>query len=577
MFLPWSFFTLNFFYLVLDVLVATSFAAALSHIARRNGNHAQSIRWIKQAGSLEMFKALWTSFGKVTGRYWLALFATFIGGYALTGIVVGAKSAAEFTTAEGNPAVEVRVSKHFIAANDVMTLQSWSTPVAYNTSMEDALARALNSTKVNPQASPTKRYRPHLSDYDLACDRLDARVSTDNDVSIDSGDFNLPNDGCATLTLMPWTSEYPTNATGYIIQESKGRAKVIVQAQAEEHGQAEDTVVFGVSVLSRVTYLGQECITADTNLNFIDTKRIGLIASPTTVLTKCLLSSGEMVSLSLTSIPFSVPTQKEFHAVASSIFKDQDELVSSMQESVNNGTLTNLPAGPHHQIDVIEINVVGTEVRALVCRGSRLRTTDPVHISCTYTTASALITKPRPVNPDILLKQPGNITSPPDPKPQWMFSFYHLPMVSTDEPSFAISKIIAASKVAAAYFASLGPNFILDWEKSTLYVAYDRVDIIKGYEIPRWLFWTMVGVMVGSLAFWGATEYSVDAKYRRSLYFVVSKKLTDGEANTKPRLHQFDTNTHEFEGRRIISEIKPKKGEKREAILGLVFDFLTDY
>ncbi|OAQ35491.1 hypothetical protein K457DRAFT_1814379 [Linnemannia elongata AG-77] len=569
MFLPWSFFILNFFYLVLDVLVATSFAAALSHIARRNGNYAQSIRWIKQAGSLEMVKALWTSFGKVTRRHWLALFATFIGGYALTGIVVGAKSAANFAIAERNSAVEVIVSKHFIEVSDITTVPSWSTPVDYATSMEVALTEALTSTKVNPEASPTKRYRPRLSDYELACDRLDARV-------YDDGAFNLPNDGCATLTLNPTASGDPINGTGYIIQKTKGRAKVVVQTQAED-GRAEDKHIFGVTIRSQVTYLGQDCITSDTNLNFIDTKRIGIVSSPITVLTKCLLSSGEMVSLSLTSIPFSVPTQKEFHAVASSIFKDQDELVSDMQESVNNGTLTNLPADPHQEMVVIEMKVVETEVRALVCSGSRLRTIDPVHISCAYTTANVLITKPRPVNPDILHRQPGNMTSPTVSKPQFMFSFYHLLLVSTDEPLFAIPKIIGASKVAAAYFANVGPNFILDWERSTLYVAYNRVDIIRGYDVPGWLFWTMVAVMVGSLAFWGATEYWVEAKYRRSLYFVVSMKLTDGETNTEPRLHQFDTKTQEFEGRRIVSERKPQKGEKKEAILGLMFDFLTDY
>ncbi|KAF9551002.1 hypothetical protein EC957_010770 [Mortierella hygrophila] len=95
---------------------------------------------------------------------------------------------------------------------------------------------------------------------------------------------------------------------------------------------------------------------------------------------------------------------------------------------------------------VTEIKIVGAEVRALVCSGSRLRTTDSAYISCAYTIANVLIIKPGPFNPDILLRQP----------------------VSTDEPSFTTPNIIAA-----AYFASLRLNFILDWESSTLYVAYD--------------------------------------------------------------------------------------------------------
>ncbi|KAF9148823.1 hypothetical protein BG015_009420, partial [Linnemannia schmuckeri] len=232
----------------------------------------------------------------------------------------------------------------------------------------------------------------------------------------------------------------------YMIQGSKGRAKVVAPTQAEGHRWADDTTVSDISFLSRVTYLGQECTTADSNHHSIKSIRIGLIASPTT---------------------------------------DQEELMSSMQDSVNNSTFTNLLADLLDQIVVIVLEITGTEVRALICSGSRLRTTDPAHISCTYTIASALITNPRPIYLDILLRQPGNTTSPAIPKSQAIFSFYYLPMVSTDEPPFAILNILIVSTVTAAYFASLGPNLILDWKRSTLYVAYDTVDIIKGYEVPR--------------------------------------------------------------------------------------------
>lgn len=436
--------------------------------------------------------------------------------------------------------------------------------------MEDALARALNNTKVNPRANPKKRYRPHLSTYEPACDRLDAQV-------FDDGTLVLKNDGCAVLTLEPSTDATENIETSYIVQGRSGRAKVVVPTRADKKLLSNDRVS-DVSLISRLTYRDQDCATSDKSLHTIDPTRIGLIVSPTTVLTTCPFSSGEIVSISLTNIHFVVQNDGQFQSVASSIFGHDDELVASMQDSVKNGTLTNLPAAdPLAQIIVMEIKVIGTEVRALICDSSRLSPTAPAHISCDYTITSVLITKPQPLNPDILQRLPYKDIHLAGNKTRTLLSFYHLPMVSTDEISFAIPKIINASTVAAAYFASLGPNFVLDWERSTLYVAYDTVDIIKGYEVPHWLFWTMVGVMAGCLVFCGATEYWVEPKYKRSLYYVVSLKLTDGVANAKPRLHQFDTKTHQFEGRRIVPERTAKSsGEKKGAILDLVFDFLTD-
>ncbi|KAF9207322.1 hypothetical protein BGZ59_011199 [Podila verticillata] len=85
-----------------------------------------------------------------------------------------------------------------------------------------------------------------------------------------------------------------------------------------------------------------------------------------------------------------------------------------------------------------------------------------------------------------------------------------------------------------------------------LYIVFDTVETLKGYEIPRWLFISVVGVMVACFVFWVATEFLVESRYRESLYMTVSRELNGGRDGAKPRLHRFDPKTLEFEGQRRL-------------------------
>ncbi|KAF9090251.1 hypothetical protein BGX29_011573 [Mortierella sp. GBA35] len=151
-----------------------------------------------------------------------------------------------------------------------------------------------------------------------------------------------------------------------------------------------------------------------------------------------------------------------------------------MEESVNNGTLSNLPVDRQEQAIVMEVKVSGTKVTALLSMGSRQEVGEVPHIACAYTITSALIVKSRPLNPDIAYRLANKGLNPKDSDITAMMILYHLPFVSKAKPSFPISKILNASSVATDYLASLGPNFILDWDEAMLYIAFDTVDIING-------------------------------------------------------------------------------------------------
>ncbi|KAF9306134.1 hypothetical protein BGZ74_007481 [Mortierella antarctica] len=237
-----------------------------------------------------------------------------------------------------------------------------------------------------------------------------------------------------------------------------------------------------------------------------DANHAGMTSSPKTALTKCLLTSGESVILSTSAIRFIVPSREMFRSVATSIFGMQDELVLGMEDSVNNSTLTTLPANVLEELTVMEVKVIGTEVAALS----------------------------QPMNPDVARRLVNKGLNPSWTNVTITMVLSYLPRVSNDDLSFAIPKILNASAEAVDYFASLGNNFVLDWEGSMLYVAFDTIEILKGYEIPRWLFFSMIGVMV----------------------------LTAGKDGAKPRLHSFDPKTlkFKFEGRRrlIVSTSLPQ-------------------
>ncbi|KAK5797208.1 hypothetical protein F5H01DRAFT_358830 [Linnemannia elongata] len=558
MFLPWSFFQLNIFFLILDILVAASFMAGIAHISRRTLHHTHSIRWIKQAGFLEMVTALWNSSIKVTRRPWLGLLATFAGGYMLTGILVGVKLFAVISTGETGLSYEVVESTQFIAVySGTTTLPVWSIPVSYNTSMKDALERALNSTAAIPRASPTKRYRPRLSDYEVACDQLNFNVVG----NLSNDTLGLSNAGCATLTVhSPQTMD--TNLTGsYIVQESKSRAKIVIPG-TDTIKLLENGTVAEISLLVRLRVSDNDyCITKDKiTPDIILATKSGLSSTPLTVVNRCQLLSGEMVSLAVSGIRFSMPEPKNFHSIATSLFGTQDELVTSMETSVNNGTLISQLADPFAQVLIMEVKIIGTEVLALMCVGSK-QDGEP-HIVCVYAVVHSTITKFRPLNPDIPQVFPKKGLSSVLSPGFVMMSLSHLPIVGMDKPLFAIPKILQSPSIAAAYFANLGQSYILDWEGSKLYIAYDTVEVIKGYEIPAGLCYLLIGVMVACFLFCAATEYWMEGQYKRSLYWHVAQALAPPQSKGSPQLHRFDIETLKFEGRRIVSTQVPQMLEE---------------
>ncbi|KAF9332469.1 hypothetical protein BG006_004643 [Podila minutissima] len=301
----------------------------------------------------------------------------------------------------------------------------------------------------------------------------------------------------------------------YIVRGSKSRVKVVIPTQdsADSH-KLTPNVISDVGMASRVDYDDEACLTP----NLIST------------------------------IHFLIPSKEMFHSVATFIFGTQNELVQSMQDSVNNSTLTTLPADELEKLVIMEFKMTGIEVVALLSVWARQSIAEVPHIVCVYTIASALITKPQSMDPDISRRSVNKGLNPTWTNITTTAQLSYLPRVSKNSVSFDIPKILNKSLAVTRHFASLGNNFIVDWEGSMLYVVFDIVEILKGHEILRWLFISVIGVMVACFVFWVATKFLVEARYRESLYMTASRELIGGRDGAKPRLHRFDPKTLEFEG-----------------------------
>ncbi|KAF9900912.1 hypothetical protein EC991_006744 [Linnemannia zychae] len=562
MFRPWSFFTQNLFYLALDLLVAAAFSASLTHIARRHGGYTQSVRWIQQAGYMEMFTALKISMKEGKWRLFFRLFPTLVGSLALVAILVKSKTLVEKSTQEGTVQQEVIASRQFVVFDVLTTIPTWYFPVGYDTSSKDALTMALNGSKTIPHPHPSTRYYPRLSksEYEVICDQFDLRTHLDDD------QFVVPNNGCATVLFNSTSSIHPNLTRSYVFQKSKGRAKVVMHGVADARYTKMDSTVLDISVHSQIRYLGEKCTTYNYNYMVINATKAGVTSSPMTVFTKCPLTSGDVAILSSTVIRFLAPEHEQFLSIATSIFGTQDELVTGLQDSINNATMMNILSDTREQALVMEVKIVGTEAIALICVISRWSATEAPHITCSYVITNVLIAKFPPMNPDIAALVTNKGPSRTTAGVTISMLLYHLPLVSEQKPSFAISKIFNTSSEVVGYFADLGHNFVMDWDKSMLYITFDAVEIVKGFEIPAWLFYSMIGVMVSCAVFWGFTMFWIEDQYKDSLYFTVSKELTAGQA---PRLHRFNPETLEFDGRRIVSNVgvhvqKKVEGEETE-------------
>ncbi|KAF9946570.1 hypothetical protein BGZ72_000223 [Mortierella alpina] len=540
MFVPWSFFQMYLFFFFLQTLLSSALGAALAVYSRSRQGYAHSIRWIRQSGYGEMFKAINISRGKLPETVLKTLSTVVFLSMLISVADTGAKVFVKQATRQTNIAQQIIQSTPLIKSDVVANIEGWMTTVRSGSSIVDALAMTINNTRIIPDVQPGRQYIPQQYPYESGCDQLNFIP-----IHLNHTHLQISNNGCANLSIFNDNFLEANVSRSYVTRRSEGRGTIVMPGRYRRTGNSKydrgSATVEMTPYVELSTSDGRNCYTSDLHRNILVPKQSGLTYSPTTLVTKCHFATGEIIALSTTTVCFSVPNLQSFREVTSLIFEPQDELLIGMEKSIGDGLFSHLTADPLDGIFVTEVKTVGTEVRTVTCAARGVSQNATTYLMCSYAIVAAVLTKPQTMLPVISARRAG--------KPYVPYDLYtvdiiveHLPftnITSLSQPRFAMTSVLNASKEAAMYFASLGQNFYIDWTGRKILLIYETTDLQKGYDIPVWLFAVVIGLMAGSLLLVASVEVTVGAKFKRSLHWMVSKELEPSLGRKAPTLMRF--------------------------------------
>ncbi|KAF9343038.1 hypothetical protein BGX26_006379 [Mortierella sp. AD094] len=541
--------------------MAGAFQASLAFYSKSHGGHAHSLRWVHQGGNLESVGVFRKLMGRRLPSGTLRPLVIVIALSAfLKGLNIAANALVKESVQGTNPSHELVKTTEFVSLDTTSTLAGWSATVQYNSSISDSLLRTINSTLNIPDAVPNRMYTPRTIPYEVACTWFDLNVMnrhTDVYPNLLSAD-----NGCSTLTIIPVTTPTLNDTTAVITRRPDGSAKVtmpgtvpIMNNPVLDLGYLTGQISLFVGVSDPVN----KCFTSTFEDNSVEVPFTGITAAPSTSVTKCVYPSGQVVSLTLTSVRYAVPDLNSFGSVSSSVLQSSSRApVLAMQKSVNDGIFSNLTASPLDSMSVMEVQFSGSRTDVLVCSARRVGQAGLTNLVCIYSVITAIISKPQPMLPEIFSFRGAQKPFPVQPKLANMVPIDYLPKINgaTGSSLYSVSQILDDSSSAAEYLASLGQNFFMDWNDGGLYTVFDTVDMTKGYEIPGWLFWAVVATMAVCLLIQIAAELMLDARSKGSLLWVLTKEIQPHLGRSAPTLVTFKPDTLTVESFRLVDTAK---------------------
>jgi hypothetical protein len=316
---------------------------------------------------------------------------------------------------------------------------------------------------------------------------------------------------------------------------------------------------FNTGPISIVVVFGDlvdKCATDTVDGTSISSSASGIISAPFTSVTKCVFPLGQVISLSVTAIRYSVPDLKSFGSISSSVLQSSRAPVLAMQNSITDGTLSNLTASPLDGISVMEIQFSGNRVDFLICKSRRAGQAGPPYLTCLYSVVTAIVSTPQPMLSEIAALRGADKPISVLQKMASIFPIKYLSLKNgTGSNIFSVSQILDDSSSAAYYVASLGQNFFMDWDDGGLYTVFDTVDLTKGYEVPDWLFGSMVAVMAISLLLRIMAEITLDSKYKGSLLWALTKEIQPHLGRSTPTLVKVKPDTLTVENFRLVDTV----------------------
>ncbi|KAF9176924.1 hypothetical protein BGZ50_009434, partial [Haplosporangium sp. Z 11] len=228
MFTSLPFWILSLFFSAFKTLLVGALGGLLSIYARFGNEYANSIRWSRQGGYLEMAITLRNSFRYVPKSSVAVMFAVVTASILSMFAGVSVSRMVRQSEIEVNPSYLVSKTKHIMP--ELVSDDGWSTVMGQGSTMESVLLSMINEPQNNPDAVPGRRYRPRTYDYKVACNRFDVTISR----NLTGMKLEQPNSGCAVLyfDIVSFYIWNPENAVNERI--SDGKYKIVASGTPED-------------------------------------------------------------------------------------------------------------------------------------------------------------------------------------------------------------------------------------------------------------------------------------------------------------------------------------------------------
>ncbi|KAF9964828.1 hypothetical protein BGZ70_005861 [Mortierella alpina] len=506
------------FFAAFKILLAGALGGILSLYAASGSKYGNSIRWYRQGGNLELVTVLRNSFRHVPRPTMVAVIM------AITASMLPPFLSAYFSTMVHRSDIISNQSYIGIKTQRLMPSgrnDQWTGYLAHGSKVEDVLGLMVNDTRNLAEAVPGRRYTPRTFSYEVACQSINVIVRrNDSDLLPQAGA------GCSTILFsfggpyLDWDPETAINVrTGHneytIVASVKfPGGNVHFEPSLPSYFHRQYICSVGSSMAGEVSVRMFRVLPAS-----------GMTSLPRTAIYKCQYPSGALNVVAQTRMMFFVQSLAEYDHITTTIFDDSTQLplLATMGTFTKNGTFSN----PKINSTLVALTKTGASIHLLRCHSLRSDTSVDIGLLCSYNVVESVVTTPQPEDPIIAADLAGRpVVAANETVNENAIWVDHLNMDLTGSlPTFSVSSILNATMSGAQYFASLGQNFVMDWEKQQLYVLFDTVDIKDGQEFSTGLFAALVTVMVLSVGFRAYTEATLKAIYKGSLYKLVYTRL----------------------------------------------------
>ncbi|KAF9309144.1 hypothetical protein BG003_010113 [Podila horticola] len=533
MFTALPFVVISLFFTLFGFLLTGALAALLTVYSASEAEYANSIRWSRQGGYLEMFRTATQSVRHVPRRATAAMVVMITASIVTMFASVGLSRMVHQTEIETNSGTVLSQTNQLLRRGGGVVPDGWTEYLGQSSAANEALKTML----VNPQyivnMDSRKRYTPRTYDYEVACDKFDTAITRNiSKALLDpiKGALYHADGGCSVIGFDLYNLLYNwTLANATYERVSEGRYKLVT----------------GGAFLDSIQDLSPQAFFADSSwctsthdvqLYYMDIPRSGMTFPPSTLTFRCRQPSGEMQVAAATTFSFSVRHLDEFENVTSTIFDNTAALLllDTMGTLVRNGTFSNLTI---NSTLVVLTDVTGAMVHYLGCHSRWVTRPNDLSLLCQYVVVDAFTTTPGLGDP-IIAAAVGDRPSSVVQYTSNMIAMRHFASSTTSAGMaiFSVSEIINVTLASTRYMASLGPNFVMDDINQQLTILYDTTDIQSVSEMPTAVFWAMVVVMVACAGAMIFAMVKYDVRHKGSLYMVLHEKLKLRLGETEPAL-----------------------------------------